>query len=93
MTNSKKEEAEHVANVTYTLYRRRWVVLALYVLFCMANAMQWIQYAIIADVIMKYYGVSASAVNWTSLVYMLVYIILIFPATWLYNRVVSVLFK
>ncbi|KAF4521331.1 hypothetical protein B566_EDAN014710 [Ephemera danica] len=70
----------------YTVYQRRWIVLILYVLFCICNAMQWIQYAIISDIIMTYYDVTLSAVVWTSAVWMLVYIILVLPATWLLNN-------
>lgn len=73
----------------YKLYTRRWLVLAIFVLYSASNAMQWIQYSIIADVIMEYYNVSAIWVNWTSMIYMITYIPLIFPASWMLDKYVS----
>lgn len=73
----------------YVVYRMRWVVMLLFVFQSGANALQWCQYAIIQDVVVSYYGVSSRVVNWTSLVYMLVYVPLIFPASWLLDKTVS----
>lgn len=36
----------------------------------------------------RYYGVDSQVVNWTSLVYMVAYIPLIFPGTWLMDKAV-----
>jgi hypothetical protein len=71
-------------------YNRRWLMLALFVLYSSSNAFQWIQYAIINDVVVKFYNVGAEWVDWTSLIYMCVYIPLIFPATFLLQKKVSV---
>ena len=38
----------------YKVYSVRWVVLAIFVLYSASNAMQWIQFSIIANVIQKY---------------------------------------
>lgn len=73
----------------YKLYKRRWIVLALFVLYSASNAMQWIQYSIIADVIHKYYSVSYLAIDWTSMIFMITYIPLIFPASWILTKKVS----
>jgi len=70
-------------------YRIRWLILFLFVLYSTSNAFQWIQYAIINDIIVKYYGVGAVWVDWTSMIYMCVYIPLIFPATYLLQKKVS----
>ncbi|XP_042236567.1 feline leukemia virus subgroup C receptor-related protein 2-like isoform X2 [Homarus americanus] len=64
------------------VYRIRWVILCLFVLYSMSNAFQWIQYSIINDIITYYYGVSPTMVDWMSMVYMVTYIPLIFPASW-----------
>lgn len=66
-------------------YGRRWVILILFVFYSMSNAFQWIQYSIIADVVQKYYDVTPEVIDWTSMVYMVTYIPLIFPASWLLN--------
>ncbi|XP_018912630.1 choline/ethanolamine transporter flvcr2b isoform X2 [Bemisia tabaci] len=68
------------------VYRIRWLILFLFVLYSMANGMQWIQYSIIADVVTKYYSVSNFAVDLTSVIYMFTYIILIFPGSWALDK-------
>ncbi|XP_076011100.1 choline/ethanolamine transporter FLVCR1 [Genypterus blacodes] len=65
------------------LYRRRFAVLAVFSLYSLVNAFQWIQYSIITNVFTQYYGVTNDKVDWLSIVYMVAYVPLIFPATWL----------
>ncbi|KAM9317061.1 choline/ethanolamine transporter FLVCR1 [Gastrophryne carolinensis] len=65
------------------LYRRRFVVLGVFSLYSLVNAFQWIQYSIIASIFTGFYGVSNQGIDWLSVVYMVVYVPLIFPATWL----------
>ncbi|XP_052748835.1 uncharacterized MFS-type transporter C09D4.1 [Galleria mellonella] len=77
---SKKQPTE------YTVYPVRWVVLFIFVLYSASNSLQWIQYSIIQDAVVKYYGVSSIVVYWTSMVYMITYIPLIFPASWLLDK-------
>jgi FLVCR family feline leukemia virus subgroup C receptor-related protein len=74
------------------VYKRRWLVLVLFVLYSMSNAMQWIQYSIIANVVIKYYGVASSWVDWTSMVYMIFYVVLIVPGSWALDKFVSPVF-
>lgn len=71
------------------VYKRRWAILAIFVFYSASNAMQWIQYSIIANLVMKYYGVSSFAVDWTSMIYMVLYIPFIFPASYLLDKLVS----
>ncbi|XP_076313105.1 choline/ethanolamine transporter flvcr2a-like isoform X1 [Tachypleus tridentatus] len=68
------------------LYPVRFLVLLLFVLYSMSNAFQWIEYSIITNIIAFYYDVSSFSVNWTSVVYMVTYIPLIFPASWLLDK-------
>ncbi|XP_070843771.1 heme transporter FLVCR1 [Chaetodon trifascialis] len=68
------------------LYWRRFAVLTVFSLYSLVNAFQWIQYSIITNVFTQYYGVSNEEVNWLSIVYMVAYVPLIFPATWLLDR-------
>jgi len=67
-------------------YRRRWLMLAIFILCSAANAMHWLQYSIIANIMMRYYQVSSTAINWTSMIYMACYIPLVFPASWVLDR-------
>ncbi|XP_059058357.1 uncharacterized MFS-type transporter C09D4.1 [Achroia grisella] len=70
----------------YRVYYSRWLILCLFVLFSTSNSMQWTQYAIIQDIVVNYYGVPSTLVSWTSMVYMVTYIPLIFPASWLLDK-------
>ena len=88
VTPAEKVEVE--AKSEYRLYGKRWLILGIFVLYSMSNAMQWIQYSIIANVVSKYYSVSLDAVDWTSMIFMVTYIPLIFPASWLLDKLVSV---
>lgn len=61
------------------VYPKRYFILIMFVLLSASNAMQWIEYSIIAHIITEFYGVSYGAVDWTSMIYMLSYMILVFP--------------
>lgn len=74
---------------SYEVFKYRWLILALFVIFSASNSMQWTQYTIIQDIVVSYYGVSGNLVSWTSIVYMITYVPLIFPASWLLSRTVS----
>ena len=75
--------------VHYTVSSRRWLVLALFVLYSSSNSFQWTQLVIITNILEKYYQVSTLAISWTSMIYMVTYIPLIFPASWLLQKKVS----
>lgn len=62
---------------------RRFVVLLIFSLYSLVNAFQWIQYSIISNVFGGFYGVTLLCIDWLSMVYMVAYVPLIFPATWL----------
>ncbi|XP_050466312.1 feline leukemia virus subgroup C receptor-related protein 2 isoform X2 [Cataglyphis hispanica] len=68
------------------IYKKRWLMLILFVLYSASNAMQWIQYSIIANIVMRYYNVSSFLVDMTSMIYMITYIPLIFPASYLLDK-------
>lgn len=40
-------------SVEFRVYKRRWIVLAIFVLYSASNALQWIQYSIIANIIQR----------------------------------------
>lgn len=68
------------------LYRSRFLMLFLFVMYSMSNAFQWIEYAIITNIVSEYYNVEEFAINWTSMIYMASYIPLIFPANWILEK-------
>lgn len=73
------------------LYRRRWLMAFLFAAYSASNAYQWIHLNIIGDKILEYYEQSLPQsqhakdviLDWLSMVYMLAYIPLIIPSTWL----------
>ncbi|PSN46609.1 putative MFS-type transporter C09D4.1, partial [Blattella germanica] len=68
------------------IYKRRWIMLALYLSFSFVSCIQWIQYAIINNLVMKYYNVSSVAVDWTSIIFMGGFIPFIFPAMYILEK-------
>ncbi|XP_061429582.1 heme transporter FLVCR1-like isoform X1 [Lethenteron reissneri] len=62
---------------------RRWVLVLLFSSYSLANAFQWIEYGTLNHIFSSYYDVSTGSIDWLSMVYMVVYIPLIFPVTWL----------
>lgn len=73
----------------HEVYKIRWFVLGLFVMYSASNSLQWIQFSIIADVVTEFYGVGYTAVNWMSQLYMVLYIPFIFPASYLLDKLVS----
>uniref|UniRef100_A0A8D0KQW3 Feline leukemia virus subgroup C receptor-related protein 1 n=1 Tax=Strix occidentalis caurina TaxID=311401 RepID=A0A8D0KQW3_STROC len=71
------------ARVETRLSRRRLAVLAVFSCYSLVNAFQWIQYSILSNVFAGFYGVSFTQIDWLSMVYMVAYVPLILPATWL----------
>lgn len=68
------------------IYSRRYAMLSMFILLSASNAMQWIEYSIIAHIIHAYYNVEYSTVDWTSMIYMLTYMVLIFPGSWFLDK-------
>ncbi|BHF81537.1 Feline leukemia virus subgroup C receptor-related protein 2 [Sparganum proliferum] len=76
------------------VYKKRWLMLLLFSSATLLNAFQWIHLSIIADNVVYFWNGSLPndpdqknlAVAWLAMVYMLSYIPLIFPATWLLDR-------
>ncbi|KAH8321343.1 hypothetical protein KR074_002303 [Drosophila pseudoananassae] len=92
ITPKEKEEQRAKAGALsapaegYKVYARRWAVLFLFVFYSASNSMQWIQYTIINNIITRYYGISEKWVDWTSMIYMILYIPLIFPGSWFLDK-------
>lgn len=68
------------------LYKKRWVIVCLFSSYSLCNSYQWIQYGIINNIFMKFYGVDTFTIDWMSMIYMLTYIPFIFPVTWLLDK-------
>ena len=76
------------------VYKRRWFMVLLFATYSLTNAYQWIHLNIIGNIIERYYNASLPqsayqrrvTIDWLSMIYMLAYIPLIFPSTWLLDR-------
>jgi MFS family permease len=70
----------------YELYRRRWLVLSSFSLLSCSNAIIWITYAPWTLEAADYWNVTPAWINNMSLVYMLVFVIGVFPASAFVSR-------
>ena len=76
------------------VFKRRWFMVLLFATYSLTNAYQWIHLNIIGNIIERYYNASLPqsayqrrvTIDWLSMIYMLAYIPLIFPSTWLLDR-------
>lgn len=68
------------------LYKKRWIIVCLFSSYSLCNSYQWIQYGIINNIFMRFYSVETFTIDWMSMIYMLTYIPLIFPVSWLLDK-------
>ena len=87
MTNRAEKEKVNLGEVK--VYKRRWLILMLFTLYSIGSSSQWLQYAIIENVVSSYYNVSTNVVNWTSINFMVSYVTLIIPAMYIVEKYVS----
>ncbi len=64
------------------LYPYRWVVLALFILVNIVMQVLWITYAPVASVAASAYGVGRSSIDLLANLFMLIYLVVSFPASW-----------
>eukprot|EP00834_Sanchytrium_tribonematis_P003964 NODE_174_length_14184_cov_0.583671.p2 type:complete len:465 gc:universal NODE_174_length_14184_cov_0.583671:2753-1359(-) len=77
----------HLTHSTqFRVYPERWFQLFIFSLFTFSNATLWISFASIATISSNYYSVSLTAINWLSLIFMLVFIPLGFISTHFINH-------
>jgi hypothetical protein len=62
------------------VYKRRWLILLIFILLNIVSTSQWTQYAIINNIVIRYYHVKSVYVEWTAIIYMAVYVPVIIPA-------------
>ncbi len=91
--NTKSNYYSNAENLTQ-VYFKRWIILFIFSFISLLSAFNWIEYNIIQDVTISFYNASLpegeiqqnDAVNWFSMVYMLCYIPLVFPAMFLLDK-------
>jgi MFS family permease len=67
---------------TYKVYRYRWIVLLAFMLVVIMNQLLWITYAPITSSAAAYYNVSDLSIGLLSMCFMIVYIFISLPASW-----------
>jgi MFS family permease len=71
---------------TFKVYRIRWVMLSIYMLMVAANQLLWITFAPITGDATKYYSVSDLQIGILSMCFMIVYIAVSIPASWIIDK-------
>lgn len=68
------------------IYGYRWVILALYFIITMIIEIQWLTFASIATAAQEFYNATPLQVDFLSMIYMIVFIILSIPASYIIDR-------
>lgn len=71
---------------TYRVYGYRWVVLGVFMLINLAIQMLWITYAPISTPAAEFYGVTDSQIGLLAMSFMIVFIPLSIPVSWVIDR-------
>jgi len=67
----------------FKVYGYRWVILSVFMLAIAMNQLMWISFAAITGPAAAFYGVSDLQIGLLSLMFMLVYIVVSIPASWM----------
>jgi len=70
----------------FKIYRSRWIILSVYMLMVAVNQLLWITFAPITGDSTRYYGVSDLQIGILSMCFMIVYIIVSIPASWIIDK-------
>lgn len=70
----------------FKVYGIRWLMLAVYMIMVAVNQLLWITFAPITGDATKYYGVSDLRIGILSMCFMIVYIVVSIPASWIIDR-------
>jgi sugar phosphate permease len=66
----------------YKVYGYRWVILIAYMFITSVNQMMWITFAPITTDAVKFYSVSDLKIGMLSMIFMIVYLVISIPASW-----------
>jgi MFS family permease len=70
----------------FKVYKSRWVILTVYMFMVAVNQLLWITFAPITGDASKYYGVSDLRIGILSMCFMIVYIAVSIPASWVIDK-------
>jgi cyanate permease len=75
-----------MAKSEFKVYGSRWLILSVYMLMVAVNQLLWITFAPITGDATKYYGVSDLSIGILSMCFMIVYIVVSIPASWIIDK-------
>ncbi len=75
-----------MAEKNYKVYGYRWVILIVFMLVNMAIQILWISFASIGGEAAKFYGVTDLNIGFLSMIFMIVYVPLSIPVSWLIDK-------
>ena len=70
----------------FKVYRTRWFMLIIYMVMVAANQLLWITFAPITGDATRYYGVSDLSIGILSMCFMIVYVVVSIPASWIIDK-------
>lgn len=70
----------------FKVYANRWVMLSVYMLMVSVNQLLWITFAPITSDASKFFGVSDLQIGILSMCFMIVYIVVSIPASWVIDK-------
>lgn len=70
----------------FKVYKYRWVMLGVYMLIVAVNQLLWITFAAVTASATQYYGVSDLQIGLLSMCFMLVFIVVSIPASWIIDK-------
>ncbi|MBC8320720.1 MAG: MFS transporter [Bacteroidetes bacterium] len=69
-------------SINFKVYKYRWIMLSVYMFMVAVNQLLWITFAPITAEAAKYYNVSDLQIGILSMCFMIVFIVVSFPASW-----------
>jgi cyanate permease len=75
-----------MAKSEFKVYGSRWMILSVYMLMVAVNQLLWITFAPITGDATRYYGVSDLKIGILSMCFMIVYIVVSVPASWVIDK-------
>ena len=82
------KSSKSTPSVDHKVYKRRWLMLLLFMIYAFNGSQQWAQFTAINNLVTKYYNVTTTHVEWTSNIFTLSYIILVIPSLYLIDLMV-----
>ena len=79
-------ESSKIGSTTFSVYGYRWVVLVVFMFAIIMNQLLWISFAPITGEAAAFYGVSDLSIGLLSMSFMVVYILVSIPASWVIDN-------